>query len=214
MHEIISQRAVLPGSTTARLFSTSVMKDSLRSQSGCDKLSGRSTSRLRKEILGTGDKEVATGYTMLESLLEFIRDKCGANVTELVQVEGMLARSGPVCLLVRDPVLFAFRPCPHREYSLKIFVKLSPSTPLNLNLALNQMICGSETTAVTEHICSKMRQLFHELRSVLNSEPTTRFTDGPKRSDAALTAACPFARIHLVYCNHGDFQFVPFVINK
>jgi hypothetical protein len=82
MHEIISQRAVLPGSTTARLFSTSVMKDSLRSQSGCDKLSGRSTSRLRKEILGTGDKEVATAYTMLESLLEFIRDKCGANVTE------------------------------------------------------------------------------------------------------------------------------------
>ena len=83
MHEIISPRAVLPGSTTARLFSTSVMKDSLRSQSGCDKLSGRSTSRLRKEILGTGDKEVATAYyTMLESLLEFIRDKCGANVTE------------------------------------------------------------------------------------------------------------------------------------
>ena len=39
---------------------------------------------------------------MLESLLEIIRDKCGASVTD--RVEGMLARSGPVCLLVRDPV--------------------------------------------------------------------------------------------------------------
>ena len=58
------------------------------------------------------------------------------------------------------------------------------------------MICGSETTAVTEHICSKMRQLFHELRSVLNSESTTCFTDGHKRYDAALPAACPFAHIH------------------
>ena len=58
------------------------------------------------------------------------------------------------------------------------------------------MICGSETTAVAEHICSKMRQLFHELRSVLNSESTTCFTDGHKRSDAALTAVCPFAHIH------------------
>ena len=51
------------------------------------------------------------------------------------------------------------------------------------------MICGSETTAVTEHICSKMRQLSHELRNVLNSESTTCFTDGHKRSDAALPAA-------------------------
>ena len=59
------------------------------------------------------------------------------------------------------------------------------------------MICGSETTAVTEHnICSKMRQLFHELRSVLNSECTTFITDGHKRSDAALPAVCPFAHMH------------------
>ena len=59
------------------------------------------------------------------------------------------------------------------------------------------MICGSETTAVTEHnICSKMRQLFHELRSVLNSESTTFITDGHKRSDAALPALCPFAHMH------------------
>ena len=58
------------------------------------------------------------------------------------------------------------------------------------------MICGSETTAVTEHICSKMRQLFHELRSVLNSEFTTCFTYGHKRSYAALSAVCPFAHMH------------------
>ena len=58
------------------------------------------------------------------------------------------------------------------------------------------MICGSETTAVTEHICSKMIQLFHEIRSVLNSESTMCFTDGHKRSDAALPAVCPFAHIH------------------
>ena len=58
------------------------------------------------------------------------------------------------------------------------------------------MLCGSETTAVTEHRCSKMRQLFHELRSVLNSESTTCFTDGHKRSDAALPAVCPFAHMH------------------
>ena len=90
--------------------------DSLKSQSEYDKLSGRSASRLRKEILGTRDKEVPTAYTMLESLLEIIRDKCGASVTD--RVEGMLARSGPVCLLVRDPVLFPFHPCPHREFSL------------------------------------------------------------------------------------------------
>ena len=77
MHEIISERAVTPGSTTARLFATS-----LKSQSCCDKLSGRSASRLRKEILGTRDKKVAAAYTMLESLLEFIRDKRGASVTD------------------------------------------------------------------------------------------------------------------------------------
>ena len=71
MHEIISELVILPGSTTARLFCALAMKDSLKSQFGCDKLSGRSASRLRKEILGTGDKEVATAYTMLESLLEF-----------------------------------------------------------------------------------------------------------------------------------------------
>ena len=58
------------------------------------------------------------------------------------------------------------------------------------------MICGSETTAVTEHICSKMRQLFHELLSVLNSESTTCFTDGHKRSDAGPSAVFPFAHIH------------------
>ena len=58
------------------------------------------------------------------------------------------------------------------------------------------MICGWETTAVTEHICSKMRQLFHELRTVLNSESTTCSTDGHKRSDAALPAVCPFAHMH------------------
>ena len=82
MHEIISERAIIPGSTRARLFCASAMKDSLKSQSGCDKLSGRSASRLRKEILGTGDKEVTAAYTMLKSLLEFIRDKCGASVTD------------------------------------------------------------------------------------------------------------------------------------
>ena len=70
MHEIISERAVRSGSTTARLFCASAMKDSLKSQSGCDKLSGRSTSHFRKEILGTEDKEVATAYTMFESLLK------------------------------------------------------------------------------------------------------------------------------------------------
>ena len=59
------------------------------------------------------------------------------------------------------------------------------------------MICGSATTAaVTEHICSKMTQLFHELRSVLNSESTTCFTDSHKISDAALSAVCTFAHIH------------------
>ena len=58
------------------------MKDSLKSQSGCGKLSGRSSSRLRKEILGTGAKEIATANTMLESLLEFIRDKFGDSVTD------------------------------------------------------------------------------------------------------------------------------------
>ena len=82
MHEIISERAVLLGSTTARLFCASAMKDSLKSQSGCGKLSGPSASRLRKEILGTADEEVATAYTMLESLLEFIRDKCVGSVTD------------------------------------------------------------------------------------------------------------------------------------
>ena len=83
MQEIISERAALPGSPTARLFCASAMKDSLKSQSGCEKRSGRSaSSRLRKEILGTRDKQVATAYTILESLLEFIRDKCGASVTD------------------------------------------------------------------------------------------------------------------------------------
>ena len=76
MYDIISERAVLPGSTTTRLdYCASAMNDSLKFQSGCGKLSGRSASLLREEILGTGDKKVATSYTMLESFLEFIRDK-------------------------------------------------------------------------------------------------------------------------------------------
>ena len=76
MYEIISERAVLPGSTTeGYLALQSWRTDSLKSQSGCDKLSGRSASRLRKESLGTRDKEVATACTMPASLLEFIRDK-------------------------------------------------------------------------------------------------------------------------------------------
>ena len=58
------------------------------------------------------------------------------------------------------------------------------------------MIYRSETFAVIEHICSKIKQLFHELRSVLNTESTTCFTDGHKKSDAALPAVCPFAHIH------------------
>ena len=83
MHEIISERAVLPGSTTARLFCASAMKDSSKSQPGCDKLRRLSASRLRKEVLGTGDNEIGIAHTMLESLLEFIlREKCGGSVTD------------------------------------------------------------------------------------------------------------------------------------
>ena len=71
------------------------------------------------------------------------------------------------------------------------------------------MICVSETTAaVTEHICSKMRQLFHQLRNVLNSESTTCFTCGHKRSDAALPAVYPFAQY--TYYNRGDSRFFSF----
>ena len=62
MHQIISEREVLPGSTTTRFFCASAIKNSLKSQTGCGKLSGRSASRLRKEILGTRDKEIATAY--------------------------------------------------------------------------------------------------------------------------------------------------------
>ena len=97
------------------------MKDSLKSQPGCGKLRGRSARRLRKEILGTGDKEVAISfiYTILESFLEFTRGKCGGSVTDGVQ--GMLARSGPDGLLVRNSVLFPSRLCPHREYIYVLF---------------------------------------------------------------------------------------------
>ena len=59
------------------------------------------------------------------------------------------------------------------------------------------MICGSETTAVTENVCSKMIQLFHELRSVLNSESTTCFTDGHKRYDTVVIPNfCSFCDTH------------------
>ena len=67
------------------------LKDSLKFQSGFGKLSGRFTSRLRKENLGTGDKEVATSYTMLESFFEFVRDKCGGSVTDC-QVKASISR--------------------------------------------------------------------------------------------------------------------------
>ena len=50
-------------------MTTSLLNDSLKFQSGFGKLSGRSTSRLRKENLGTGNKQVGTSYTMLESFL-------------------------------------------------------------------------------------------------------------------------------------------------
>ena len=60
---------MIVGRATAMLFCASAMKDSIKSQSGYGKPSGRSASRLRKQILGTGDKETATAYTMLESLL-------------------------------------------------------------------------------------------------------------------------------------------------
>ena len=82
MHEVISERAVLQGSTTTRLYYASAMKASSKSQSGCGKLSRRSASNLCKEILRTEDKEVATSYTMLESFIEFIRDKRGGSVTD------------------------------------------------------------------------------------------------------------------------------------
>ena len=72
------------------------------------------------------------------------------------------------------------------------------------------MICGSETSAVTEHICSKMRQLFHELQNVLNSETTTCFTDGHKRSNAALPAVCPFVHIHMNTATVGIPNFSSF----
>ena len=69
----------------------SSLKHSLKSQSGCGKLSGCSTSRPRKETLGTEDKEVAISYTMLEGFLEFIRDKCGGSVTDC-QVRASMGR--------------------------------------------------------------------------------------------------------------------------
>ena len=41
---------------------------------------------------------------------------------------------------------------------------------------------------------------FHELRSALNSESTTCFTDGHKGSDAALQTVCPFDHVsYLIY---------------
>ena len=64
------------------MTASSLKEDSLKSQSGCGKLSGRFASRLRKETLGTRDKEVATSYTMLESFLEFIGYKWGGSVTD------------------------------------------------------------------------------------------------------------------------------------
>ena len=64
-------------------ITASSLKDLLKSQSGCGKLSRRSTSRLlRKKILGTGDEEVATLYTMVESFLEYLGDKCEGSVTD------------------------------------------------------------------------------------------------------------------------------------
>ena len=42
----------------------------------------------------------------------------------------MLARSGPVCRLVRDPVLFPYRPCLPREHWLDSTTVTSPSITL------------------------------------------------------------------------------------
>ena len=50
--------------------------------SGCDKLSRRSASRLRKNIFGTRNRKVATSYTMPESILEFMRNKEGISVID------------------------------------------------------------------------------------------------------------------------------------
>ena len=56
----ISSRALWPEVTkfvhSNRNVTVSSLKDSLKSQSGCGKLSGRSTSHLGKEILGTEDR--------------------------------------------------------------------------------------------------------------------------------------------------------------
>ena len=62
-----------------------------------------------------------------------------------------------------------------------------------------------------------MRQLFHELRSVLNSESTTCFADGHKRSDAALPAVCPFAHVYTAtvvipnFCSFRDIHECKFL---
>ena len=61
VRELCSPR--LPSSLVPNINKkTSSSRDSFKSHSGCGKLSGRSASRLRKVILGTGDKEVATSY--------------------------------------------------------------------------------------------------------------------------------------------------------
>ena len=81
-----SSRALLPEATkffrSNKNMTASTLKDSLESLSGRGELSGRSASHLRKTILGTGNMEVATSYTMLESLLEFRGYKCGGSVTD------------------------------------------------------------------------------------------------------------------------------------
>ena len=72
-------------------MTASTLKGSLKSLSRPGKLNGRSASHLRKEILGAWNINVATSYTMLESLLEFRGYKCGRSVTDC-QVRACISR--------------------------------------------------------------------------------------------------------------------------
>ena len=81
-----SSRALRPEATKFFHSNRNMTASSLK------KLSGRSASHLCKDILGTGDKEVATSYTILESFLEFLGYKSREEIITDCQVRGCTSR--------------------------------------------------------------------------------------------------------------------------
>ena len=69
----------------------------------------------------------------------------------------------------------------------------------NIIVHVATTVCEKEYAKEYKYLEQNVIMKFHELGSVFDRESTTCFTDGHKRSDAALPAVCPFTHVNTCY---------------